>query len=147
METFFCLIFILTSFFVKAQERSATFDHVGMYVRNLDTRVAFYSRLFHFESIPNPWVNARVKWFKIGSHLQLHLVEGLKDPLNLPIMFHVSFSVVSVDSFITELKKLSIPFYNGYGNLNKTDTRADGVKQLLFKDPDGYWLEVNDAAH
>jgi hypothetical protein len=22
--------------------------------------------------------------------------------------------------------------------------RADGVKQLYFKDPDGYWIEVNN---
>jgi len=147
MKIFFCLGFMLTTFFATSQKRSATFDHIGMYVRNLDTSVAFYSGLFHFDSIPNPWANARVKWFKIGEHLQLHLVEGLKEPMKLPIMFHISFSVASVDTFIIELKKRSIPYYNGYGALNKTDTRVDGVTQLLFKDPDGYWLEVNNAAH
>jgi lactoylglutathione lyase len=92
-------------------------------------------------------VNARVKWFKIGDHLQLHLVEGLKTPMNLPIMFHISLSVTSVDNFITELKKRSIPYYNGYGEPNKMNLRGDGVKQVLFKDPDGYWLEVNDTVH
>jgi lactoylglutathione lyase len=24
-------------------------------------------------------------------------------------------------------------------------TRVDGVKQIYFKDPDGYWIEINDA--
>ena len=67
--------------------------------------------------------------------------------MKLPIMFHISFSVASVGTFIKELKKGSIPYYNGYGVLNKTDKRADGVTQSLFKDPDGYWLEVNNAVH
>jgi hypothetical protein len=57
--------------------------------------------------------------------------------------FHPIINEVS--SNIAELKRLSILFYNGYGILNKTDTRADGVKQLLFKDPDVYCLKVNDA--
>jgi lactoylglutathione lyase len=27
--------------------------------------------------------------------------------------------------------------------LNKINIRADGVKQIFFQDPDGYWIEVN----
>ena len=31
------------------------------------------------------------------------------------------------------------------GNSGKINIRADGVKQIYFQDPDGYWLEVNSV--
>ncbi|CAN5363211.1 hypothetical protein BH20ACI2_BH20ACI2_08210 [soil metagenome] len=31
------------------------------------------------------------------------------------------------------------------GAVNKITERADGVKQMYFQDPDGYWIEVNSA--
>jgi catechol 2,3-dioxygenase-like lactoylglutathione lyase family enzyme len=42
------------------------------------------------------------------------------------------------------LNKNSIWFGNFPGITNTITTRPDGIKQIYFKDPDGYWIEVND---
>ena len=29
--------------------------------------------------------------------------------------------------------------------VSKINIRADGIKQIFFQDPDGYWIEVNSV--
>jgi lactoylglutathione lyase len=55
------------------------------------------------------------------------------------------FSVTSVEDFAKRLKEADLMYEDVKGQANSVTTRADGVKQIYFKDPDGYWLEVNDA--
>jgi len=43
------------------------------------------------------------------------------------------------------LEKHGIVWYNAAKEMGKTTTRVDGVKQVWIQDPDGYWLEINDA--
>ncbi|MBL7764406.1 MAG: VOC family protein, partial [Chitinophagaceae bacterium] len=43
------------------------------------------------------------------------------------------------------LKKNNIPFESWTGEKNTWTNRVDGVKQIYFTDPDGYWIEINDA--
>lgn len=31
------------------------------------------------------------------------------------------------------------------GVSGRMQTRPDGVNQMFFRDPDGYWIEINDA--
>ncbi len=133
---------------VQAQPR-LQLDHVALCVKDLDSSIAFYSRYFRLDSIPNPFaklnVKFKVKWFKLEEGLQMHMVAGLQDTLSLPMFAHLSFRVPSPDNFAEQLKKDGIPFYGGPGMLNQPNHRADGVTQLLFKDPNGYWIEVNNA--
>ena len=35
--------------------------------------------------------------------------------------------------------------YGARGEAFKMTNRVDGVHQVFLKDPDGYWIEVNDA--
>ena len=51
----------------------------------------------------------------------------------------------SVDAFIPNLTKNNIAYENWAGQSNAVTNRVDGVKQIYFKDPDGYWIEINDA--
>jgi lactoylglutathione lyase len=53
--------------------------------------------------------------------------------------------VASVDAFAAMLRKNGIEFENWPGERMKITTRVDSVKQIYFKDPDGYWIEINDA--
>ena len=41
------------------------------------------------------------------------------------------------------LDKMKIIYSDWPGNSNKINIRADGIKQIFFQDPDGYWIEVN----
>jgi lactoylglutathione lyase len=38
-----------------------------------------------------------------------------------------------------------VEYENWAGEKNAVTNRVDGVKQIYFRDPDGYWIEINDA--
>ena len=58
---------------------------------------------------------------------------------------HLCFSVASVPEFVKVLAKNKVEYENWAGEKMAITTRVDGVKQIYFKDPDGYWIEINDA--
>ena len=47
--------------------------------------------------------------------------------------------------FITFLQKKNIYYEGETGKANTFVMQPGGVKQIYLKDPDGYWIEVNDA--
>ncbi len=40
---------------------------------------------------------------------------------------------------------MKIAYSDWPGKPNTVNIRADGIKQIYFQDPDGYWLEVNNG--
>ncbi len=46
---------------------------------------------------------------------------------------------------IAKLKALKVEYSDWPGNLNKINVRPDGIKQVFFQDPNGYWIEVNSV--
>ncbi|HZV69551.1 MAG TPA: hypothetical protein VFG10_08405 [Saprospiraceae bacterium] len=38
---------------------------------------------------------------------------------------------------------MKITYSDWPGVKHKVNIRADGIKQIFFQDPDGYWIEVN----
>jgi len=122
---------------------ASPFDHVALFVRDMKKSVGFYKMLFQLDTIPVPaHGNTIVTWFKMNDHLQLHLVEGLKDSIHIPFT-HIAFSVTSINDFTEKLKQEHITWFGSKGNFT-VDYRADGIYQIYFKDPDGYEIEVND---
>ena len=55
------------------------------------------------------------------------------------------FTIASVDDFVEVLKKANVPYEDWSGKANNVTIRVDNVKQVYFQDPDGYWIEINDA--
>jgi len=47
------------------------------------------------------------------------------------------------DAFIKTLEAKNITYSDYPGTPNKTTLRAEGINQIYFQDPDGYWIEVN----
>ena len=43
------------------------------------------------------------------------------------------------------LEAHQIEYENWQGQKMQVTKRVDGVFQIYFKDPDGYWIEINDA--
>lgn len=145
-KAFPVILFLLCCGKLRAQKAYAAFEHVALYVGNLDSSVNFYSGLFRFDTLPNPFPKFRVKWYKIGQGLQLHLIEGARERSSPPFMHHICFSVASIKDFTAKLDERAVPYYSGADMKRGVQLRADGVHQIFFKDPDGYWVEVNDAA-
>ena len=122
-------------------------NHVAVYVFDLKKSTDFYKDIIGVTLIPEPFHDGKHSWFKIGEHSQLHLIEGAKAVTAHEKNSHLCFSVAAMDGFIASLTKNNIPFENAKGDANAVTMRPDGVKQIYFKDPDGYWIEVNNDTY
>ena len=75
----------------------------------------------------------------------MHIIQGAPDKKEYYKNQHSCFSVTSVEAFIATLQKKGIVWEDRDGNKKAITTRVDGVKQIWLQDPDGYWVEINDA--
>lgn len=123
----------------------ARLNHIAHYVVDLKTSTAFYSNIIGLDTIPEPFHDGKHTWFGVGPKSHLHLIEGAKEIEQHDKNSHLCFSVASVPGFIKVLEKNKIEYENWAGEKMTVTNRVDGVKQIYFKDPDGYWIEINDA--
>lgn len=138
-------IAIFTSCTTIAQKKSPVLNHIAHYVVNLKTSTDFYMNVVGLDSIPEPFHDGRHTWLSVGYKSHLHLISGAKETQVREKNSHLCFSVASVTDFIKVLEKNNIEYENWAGEKMAVTNRVDGVKQIYFKDPDGYWLEINDA--
>ena len=124
-----------------------TLNHVALYVVNLKNSAGFYQHIIQLDTIPNPFNDGRHTWFAIGPLSHLHIIQGAKDFQFHDKNTHLCFTVSSVADFIKVLEKHHVEYENWAGQKMQVTNRVDGVKQIYYKDPDGYWLEINDARY
>ena len=141
-----CLItlFFFITLFCHAQKPKAVLNHVALYIVDLSKSTAFYQNIIGLDTIPEPFHDGRHTWFKIAEHSDLHLIQGATAPSPLTKSSHLCFSVVSLDEMINRLKKAGVSYEDWAGKKNSITLRVDGVHQIFFQDPDGYWIEIND---
>ena len=143
------IFLMLTLHFVAFSQNNngskAKLNHIAHYVVNLQTSTNFYMNIVGLDSIPEPFHDGRHTWLSIGYKSHLHLIQGAKDAAILDKNSHLCFSVESVADFIKVLDKNKIAYENWAGDKMTVTKRVDGVQQIYFKDPDGYWIEINDA--
>jgi lactoylglutathione lyase len=128
----------------RSQKQMPTLNHITIHVYDLKKSAAFYQNIIMLDTIPEPFQDGRHVFFKIGEHSQLHLVKGAKKITKHDKTDHIAFKVSSVKTFLTRLNKAGISYEDGPGKKNSINIRKDGVKQIYFQDPDGYWIEIND---
>ncbi|MEJ7737505.1 MAG: VOC family protein [Chitinophagaceae bacterium] len=135
----------LTLFIVKVsgQKKGPVLNHIALYVVDLQKSTRFYKEIVQIDTIPEPFKDGKHTWFSIGQG-HLHLIEGAKAIVNREKDTHICFSVVSLEEFIARLEKNNIWYTNWKGDGKTPTLRADGVKQIYLKDPDGYWIEINN---
>ncbi|ACB74535.1 VOC family protein [Opitutus terrae] len=144
----FWLIFALGSgaaLLDAADTPVARINHIALYVRDLKTSTDFYQQVLGLQTIPEPFHDGRHTWFLIGPKTHLHIISGATVELPKDKNTHLCFSVAAVEEFIPRLARAGVAYENWAGQASAVTLRADGVKQIYFRDPDGYWLEVNDA--
>lgn len=137
------VIICIASFTAQAQK--ASLNHIALWVVNLETSTRFYQQVIGLDTIPEPFHDGKHTWFSIGPKAALHLIQGAPLADDHPKNTHLCFSVASVADFIKTLEKNNIAYENWAGEKNAVTNRVDGVKQIYFRDPDGYWVEINDA--
>ena len=120
-------------------------NHIAVYVSDLNRSTGFYRDMIGLDTAAEPFHDGRHTWFSVGPGIMLHLIKGASRPSVHDKNSHLCFTVPSVDSFIENLNVHHVRFESWEGKQQQYTVRVDGVKQIYFTDPDGYWIEINDA--
>jgi lactoylglutathione lyase len=142
----FPLALVLSSFLCHVMAQKPSLDHIALYVTDLAKSSRFYSEVLQLDSLPEPFRDGKHAWFSLGGVLQLHLISGAENLPEPPKRNHICFSATSLNPFIDRLKKAGISWEDLQGVEKGITRRPDGVQQIYFRDPDGYWIEANDGA-
>ena len=126
-------------------QQKVLLNHIAVYVVDLKISTAFYKDIVGLDTIPEPFHDGRHTWFAVGVKSHLHIISGAVAKKEHDKNTHLCFSVASVPEFVKVLAKNKVEYENWAGEKMAITNRVDGVKQIYFKDPDGYWIEINDA--
>lgn len=141
----------------QSTQTAPEFDHVALEVRDIAKSADFYQRVLGLPVIADPFNDAQHVFLRLGSHSQLHLVKKAAAASAQPRAtantveraraldgFHFAVRVADVQAFAARLDRMKIAFSDTNDQPHKISKRPDGVSQIYFQDPDGYWIEVND---
>jgi lactoylglutathione lyase len=146
------IIFVITTFvfsgLLQAQDSTSfafTFDHAALSVKDVNRSAEFYKTVLKLQEIENRTKKQGIRWFSLGGGKELHLVSTIKNPVVINKAVHIALTTKNFDAFAALLSRLQITYSDWPGKPNTITIRADGIKQLYFQDPDGYWIEVNSV--
>ena len=123
-----------------------TFNHLALSVKDANRSADFYGNILKFQEITNRTKMDGRRWFSLGEGKELHLILTLKENVSVNKAVHLALTTSNFDSFVKMLEKMNVVYSDWPGTLNKINIRADGIKQIFFQDPDGYWIEANSVA-
>ncbi|MGJ7033388.1 VOC family protein [Niabella hirudinis] len=132
---------------LSAQETKKTVvlsNHQAIYVTDLKKAAAFYANIIGLEQVAEPFKIGKHAWFKTGPKTTLHIILGADKPKEYFKNNHMCFSVPSLENFIRKLDQNKVPYEDVSGKRSAVTNRVDGVKQIWLRDPDNYWIEINN---
>ncbi|WP_395064817.1 VOC family protein [Flavobacterium sp.] len=124
---------------------SLKLDHIAISVKDVEKSVAFYKNILNLEEITNKTKKEGIRWMSLNDGKELHLISTIKGEVVLNKAVHIAFTISNIDALLKELNAKNIIYSDWSGKINTITTRADGVKQIYFQDPDGYWIEINTS--
>ncbi|OAD45309.1 VOC family protein [Polaribacter atrinae] len=124
--------------------RTFLFNHIALSVKDVDESIAFYQKVLHLKEIENTSSNSKTRWLSLGESKQLHIIPRPDFEVKTNKAVHFALTTSDIDSFVSYLKELKIEYSDWLGTANKDYIRKDGIKQVYFQDPNGYWIEVNN---
>lgn len=123
------------------------FDHTTVLVSDVEASAAFYGGILHLREIDTPWgPTAPIRFYSLGGSRQLHVGE-LDKRMEPAKNLHLAFSVRDLDAYLGFLRGQGIEYSDFAGSSDQPQVRPDGVRQVYLQDPDGNWIEINDAAY
>lgn len=141
------VLFCFTNF-LHAQDSTSfnfTFNHLALSVKDVNRSAEFYAKVLKLQEITNRTKIEGIRWFSLGEGKELHLISVIKEPFAINKAIHLGLTLPNFDDFVKRLELMKITYSDWPGAINKINMRADGVKQIYFQDPDGYWIEINSV--
>ncbi|MFT4830530.1 MAG: lactoylglutathione lyase [Psychroserpens sp.] len=147
MKYFSVLILFLCVATTTAQSFDFAIDHSSLIVNDLKKTGDFYANVLQLNEIPHPTNDPGFRWFQLQGNTQLHLI--LKDTVVMKKnkSMHLCLSTQKLQALIAKLNNNHVEYEDWPGTKNAITLRADGVQQIYLRDPEGYWIEINDALH
>lgn len=148
LTTLLLAITVLLPVVCRAQngtDISPVIDHIAITTANLKKSTGFYTKVLHLKKVDNPFADTVHQWYSLGNNIKLHVIQADRNEKQVKGV-HLCFTVSSVKEFAKTLDQMNIPYSNWKGDSKEPTYRADGVLQLYFQDPDGYWIEINSPA-
>jgi lactoylglutathione lyase len=119
-------------------------DHITVHVADMSRSAHFYEQILGLESLPEPFHDGLHLWYSIGDRLSLHVIGGASPMPTPSIQHHFAFRVTSLDPVMQRLDSHDVAYRNLKGDA-RVNIRPDGLRQIYLQDPDGYWIEINEA--
>jgi catechol 2,3-dioxygenase-like lactoylglutathione lyase family enzyme len=119
-------------------------NHIAVHVSDLKKSMDFYQNVLSLKEIDEPFKDGLHAWYDIGGGAALHLIEATAIPKEVSKVNHLCFSIPDMAAFVANMNAKNYPFESWAGAKGEITNRVDGVKQIYIRDPDGYWLEIND---
>lgn len=120
------------------------FNHIALSVKDVNESISFYQRVLQLKEIKNTASDSKTRWLSIGDGKQIHLIPRPNSEIKINKAVHFALSTADFSSFVLFLNELKIPYSDWLDTPNKDYIRKDGIKQVYFQDPNGYWIEIND---
>jgi lactoylglutathione lyase len=144
------IIVLLVLFWASAYSEETTFDiqidHVTLLVADVDRSADFYLKILMLTEFETPWGKTPMgRMFSIGTAGELHLAKGERNGNKPVTQVHYAFRVKEFDEYLKFLDENGVKYGDFEGTPGVFQTRPDGVRQVYFQDPDGYWIEVNSG--
>ncbi|MBP1840715.1 VOC family protein [Formosa algae] len=121
-----------------------SFNHIALSVKDVDEAVQFYKKVLYLKEIKNTASNSKTRWLSLGENKQLHLIPRPNAEIKTNKAVHFALTTANVSLFVSHLNALNIEYTDWLDTPNKDYVRKDGIKQVYFQDPNGYWVEIND---
>jgi len=146
MKKIYLLLLILPAcLFAQENSFQLTFNHQALPVAKLQETGDFYVNILGFEEIVVTASQVPPKrWIRNHEGKQLHLITSA-DGVPNTIVNHMAFSTSQFDVVVETLRANKIDYWTDEGKKNEVRIRKDGVRQVKIQDPEGHWIEINEA--
>ncbi|WP_430408433.1 VOC family protein [Kordia sp.] len=121
-----------------------SFDHMALSVKDVNESIQFYQKVLQLKEIENTASDSKTRWLSFADGRQLHLIPRPNSEIKTNKAVHFALNTADLNSFVNNLKALQIDYSDWLGTPNKDYIRKDGIQQVYFQDPNGYWIEINN---